>query len=176
MHTNAMCCAGSLANTCASSPATPHRKCASTSSAFICCLERLRNLRTLKMRLGGVNIGASASTGDRCLPLGVERCASRRQFASDSYLDTITCGRKGGNCVARALSVRRNSLLKHVRGKLHNPGDCLNLTTVKHKNKSVYCAAKSLRIRQLPDEAVYSSRGGSTFTDLLFNKSLFWRG
>ena len=186
-HTNAMCCAASLANTCASCLANLHRKCASTSSACICCRERLRNLHTLKMRLAGASIGASRQRGDHYLllkvgrdaPLGAtHRCARRAGMpvAGDRNLYTIACGSKGANCAAGDLSFRRDSPLKYVRGELHNPGDSPKLTTVKHRDKSVCCGAKSWHIRRLPDEAVYLSRGGSALVDLLLNKSLFWLG
>ena len=76
------------------------------------------------------------------------------EYANDRELDTIVCGRKGANCVVGVLCTGRVSPLKHVRVELHNPGDCDLLITVKHRNKSVFFAAKSWHIRQLPTKTL----------------------
>src|ERR1700729_2758627 len=135
IQTNAKCYAASLANTCASCLAKLHPKRASTSSAFICCRELLRNLRTLKMRLAGASIRASRQRGDHYLLLKVGHDALMgathwTPVAGDRDLDTIACGRKGRNCAVGVLSFRRDSPLKYVRGELRNRGDSLKSTTV----------------------------------------------
>jgi hypothetical protein len=100
----------------------------------------------------------------------------QRQFAGDSDLDTITCGSKVADCAARVLVFRGDSPLKYVRGELRNPGDSGFLITVKHRNKSVFFAAKSWRIRQLATKTLLFASWRKYWIDEEFNKSLFLRG
>ena len=112
----------------------------------------------------------------RCLLREAECRAAERQLAFVLDLDTIACGRKGTICAARILRVRRDSPLKHVREELRNPGDSHFLITVKHRDKSVCCVAKSRRIRQLPTKTLLFGPWRKYLIDEAFNKSLFSRG
>src|ERR1700733_1111632 len=93
-HTNATCCAALLANTCVKCRTMLHRERDSMSSAFICCREQIRNLRTLKMRLAGASIGASRQRGDHYLLLKVGRDAlGRRLLVTEIWTQSPVEGR-----------------------------------------------------------------------------------